>query len=136
MAIHSSAPPYCAPTRGPSSHSPPATEAPARVRPGPIIPAQFWRRQTGGAGSSPTVHGGIAAEPRWTRGAPAWTGEAEGEAVSAKMDAGPPFGIGLGLAQHLAADRRHVALTEGEELEQVGDRIAFGPAEVGVRHLA
>ena len=52
------------------------------------------------------------------------------------MNAGPPFGIGLGLTQHLAADRRHVALAESEELEQVGDRVALGPPEVGVRHLA
>ena len=55
---------------------------------------------------------------------------------SPQMDARAAFGIGLGLAQHLARDRRDVALAEGEELQQVDDRVAFGPAEVGVRHLA
>ena len=52
------------------------------------------------------------------------------------VDAGPSEGVGLGLAQHFARDRRRVALAEGQELQQVGDRVAFRPAEVGVRDLA
>ena len=52
------------------------------------------------------------------------------------VDARPPEGVGLGLAQHFARDRRGVAFAEGQELQQVDDRIAFGPAEVGVRDLA
>ena len=136
MAIHSSAPPYCAPTRGPSSHSPPATEAPARVRPGPIIAVQWRPVQTGGAGSSPTLHAGIRADPRWTCDAPAAAGVDGGEACQPRWMRGRRSGSGSVCRSTSRADRRGVALAEGEELQQVGDRVAFGPAEVGVRHLA
>ena len=40
------------------------------------------------------------------------------------------------LAQHFACDRRGVAFPEGQELQQVGNRIAFGPSEVDVRDVA
>src|SRR5262245_19297649 len=39
------------------------------------------------------------------------------------------------LSQDLARDRRGIALAKCEELEQVGNRISFGPAEVRVRNL-
>ena len=45
-------------------------------------------------------------------------------------------GLDFGLAQHLARDRRGVSFAERQELHQVDDRVAFGPAEVGVRQLA
>ena len=44
--------------------------------------------------------------------------------------------VRLGLAQHFARDRRRVAFAERQELQQVDDRVAFGPAEVGVRDLS
>ena len=47
-----------------------------------------------------------------------------------------PQRIRLGLAQHLARDRRRVAFAERQELHQVDERIAFGPAEVRVRDLS
>ena len=37
------------------------------------------------------------------------------------------------MPQHFAGDRRHVAFAKGQELKEVDDGIAFGPAEVGVR---
>ena len=56
--------------------------------------------------------------------------------ASADVNPRPAQRIWLGLPQHLARDRRRVALAERQELQQVDDRVAFGPAEVGVRDLA
>ena len=39
-------------------------------------------------------------------------------------------------AQHLAGDRGDLAVAEDEEADQVADRVALGPGEVGVRDLA
>ncbi len=43
--------------------------------------------------------------------------------------------VRLVLAQDFARDRRRVAFAERQELQQVDNRIAFGPPEVGVRDL-
>jgi len=52
------------------------------------------------------------------------------------MHARPLFLIRLGLAQDFATDRRRVAPAKGQELEEVGDRVALRPAEVRVRNRA
>ena len=52
------------------------------------------------------------------------------------MHAGTTAGIGFDLAQHLARDRRGIALAERQELQQVGNRVALGPPEVDVRDHA
>ena len=44
--------------------------------------------------------------------------------------------VGFGLTQDLSCDWRRVAFAEGEELQEIGDRVAFGPPEVHVRQLA
>src|SRR5215510_16016705 len=46
-----------------------------------------------------------------------------------------PCGIGLELSEDLARHRRGVAFAEREELQQIGDRVAFGPSEVDMRDL-
>ena len=55
---------------------------------------------------------------------------------SADVNPWPLQRVGLRLPEHFARDRRGVPLAERQELQQVGDRIPFGPAEVGVRDLA
>ena len=54
----------------------------------------------------------------------------------ADVDPRAALGLPLGLAQHFARHRRRVAFAEREEAQQIGDRIALGPAEVGVRRHA
>src|SRR5687768_13626600 len=44
--------------------------------------------------------------------------------------------IGFGLPEHLARHRRGISFTEGQELQQIHNWIAFGPAEVRMRGLA
>src|SRR5262245_30675702 len=56
--------------------------------------------------------------------------------LSPNMNSRPLVRVGLGLAQDLAADRGGVAFAEGEELEEIGDRVALGPSEVRVRNGA
>ena len=51
----------------------------------------------------------------------------------ADVNPGPTLWARLGLAEHLARDRRGVALAKREEPQQVGDGIAFRPPEIGVR---
>ena len=58
---------------------------------------------------------------------------AEPRITSPQVNTRPLHRVGLGLAQHFAGHRRRVAFAEGEELQQIGDGIAFGPAEVRVR---
>ena len=45
-------------------------------------------------------------------------------------------GIGLRLSQDLPRHRCDVALAEGQELQQVRDRVPFGPPEIRMRWLA
>src|SRR5262245_27886421 len=52
------------------------------------------------------------------------------------VNSGPLVRIRFGLAEDLAADWSSVAFAEGEELEEIRDRVAFRPAEVGVRNRA
>jgi len=51
------------------------------------------------------------------------------------MDPGTPIRISLGLPQHFARHRRGVPFAERQELQQIHDRVAFGPPEVRVRDL-
>src|SRR6476469_5329712 len=44
--------------------------------------------------------------------------------------------VRLRLAQDFASDGRRVALAERQELEEIGDRVPFSPAEIRVRDLA
>ena len=53
--------------------------------------------------------------------------------TSPQVNTRPLHRVGLGLAQDFAGHRRRVAFAEGEELQQISDGIAFGPAEVRVR---
>ena len=55
---------------------------------------------------------------------------------SADVNAWTAHRIRFRLPQDLAGDRRRISLTEGQELEQVSERIALGPAEVRVRDTA
>ena len=52
------------------------------------------------------------------------------------MNAGTLLGNRLGLPQHLARDGCGVPFAECKEAQEIRDRVAFGPAEVGVRLLA
>src|ERR687897_2016737 len=54
---------------------------------------------------------------------------------TADVDGWPPFGIWLGLSQHLVGYGGGVPLAEEQEAEQVHDRVALRPAEVAVRRL-
>ena len=56
--------------------------------------------------------------------------------VSADVDARPALRVGFGLPQHFTRHRSGVAFPEREELQQVGDGISLGPAEVRVRKHA
>src|SRR4051794_13517051 len=52
------------------------------------------------------------------------------------MDTWPAERIGLCLAQHFAGHGSSVPLAKRQELQQVGDRVSLGPAEVRMRDLA
>ena len=54
---------------------------------------------------------------------------------SADVDSRAPKRIGFVLPENLAGYRRRIAFSERQELQQIRDRIAFRPTEVGVRHL-
>jgi len=56
--------------------------------------------------------------------------------VSSDVDTRPSQRVRLRLTEHFARDGRGVPFAEGEELQQIRDRVAFGPAEVRVRDLA
>src|SRR5205085_792212 len=51
------------------------------------------------------------------------------------MDGRATFRVFFGLAQHFAGDGRGVAFAKEDVFEDVDQRIAFGPREVGVRNL-
>src|SRR5688572_3527330 len=46
----------------------------------------------------------------------------------------PAVRVRFRFSEHFAAHRCGVTFAEGQELEQVGNRIAFRPAEIGVRN--
>jgi len=56
------------------------------------------------------------------------------------LDAGvnrrPALRIALGLAQDFASERRDVALAAEQIADEIEERIAFGPIEVGVRNFS
>ena len=93
-------------------------------------PSAAGRRLASGTSGCVRRHGGQGA--RRGRGRRV----ARGVTASADVNPRPAHGIWLGLPEHLARDGRRVALAERQELQQVDDRIAFGPAEVRVRDLA
>ncbi len=59
-----------------------------------------------------------------------------GSGRSADVDARSPLGIRFRAAQDLAGDRGDLAVAEDQEADQMADRVALGPGEIGVRDLA
>src|SRR6185503_10083135 len=101
VATHSSAPPYWAATAGPSSHSPPPIEEPARIRPGPSIAARAASPKRGADGSAPRCHRGMRCDPG--QGAVA----ASAAPSATRSDTGMPFEADRPMLRGRCLDGRH-----------------------------